>query len=225
MQSIPHSPKGSPPSEFLSKNNSTDQLLQPSIDPYTRLPDVFRVERIKDKSTGRDIYVRWLHDKPKLPKEIPSIQTPTYDEKILSKETKRLALNKKSVVFEDKLQSTTEHHERHKSKKKHRKHKYRDSEIINEFYEDRHGKSRSSKTHRPKYNEVFNLPSPTFIEQQFPMASFIEPMASFMGKQFPIPSSSSTFPLQPGSYTFHTIAPFSPPNNTNTSTAYWFFTM
>lgn len=219
MQSIPHSPKGSPPSEFLSKNNSTDQLLQPSIDPYTRLPDVFRVERIKDKSTGRDIYVRWLHDKPKLPKEIPSIRTPTYDEKILSKETKRLALNneplKKSVVFEDKLQSTKEHREHHKSKKKHRKHRHQDS---NEFYEDRHGKSRSSKTHRPKYNEVFNLPSPAFIEQQFPTASF-------MGKQFPIPSSSSTFPLQPGSYTFHTIAPFSPPNNTNTSTAYWFFTM
>jgi hypothetical protein len=219
MQSIPDSPKGSPTSEFLSKNNSTGQVFQPSTDPYTRLPDVFRVERIKDKSTGRHIYVRWLHDKPKLPKEIPSIETPNYDEKILSKETKRLALNKeplkKSVVFEDKLPSTKEHHERHKSKKKHRKHKYQNSEIINEFYEDRRGKSRSSKTHRPKYNEVFNLPSPTFIEQQFPMASF-------MSKQFPIPSSSSTFP---GSYTFHTIAPFSPPNNTNTSSAYWYFTM
>ena len=228
---VPDGQKVFPRSQFLPTNNFTEKLPQPPIDPYAPVANVFRVERIKDNNSGRDIYVRWLHDKPKLPEQIPSYDTHVdlandhQTEKVLSKETKRSALNnehlKKSVIFEDKLEPTTTYYERSKSKKKHRKPKHRDSEIFNELYEDLRAKRRSSKTHRshrPKYNEVFNIPSPTLIEQRYPASPYMQ-------KQFPIPSSSTTFLQQAPSYIFHTIQQYPLSYNTNTSSPYWFYTM
>jgi hypothetical protein len=172
------------------------QVAQTTIDPYAPAPNLIRVERIKDVNSGQDVFIRWVSDtnpsltnndeqQTSVPQQVYSTQPPiNYHhhqqqlDRELPNELERLVLDdehlRKSLLFDDQPPSIRSNHEqkKHKKRYKHRdmNQQHIDYEVVNGFFEDRHGRRRpvkldhsqikSIKDYRHLHNDIVNSSVP-----------------------------------------------------------------
>jgi hypothetical protein len=166
-----------------SNTASVQHSAQTNADPYAPAPNLIRVERIKDVNSGQDVFIRWVseantsttHDgqQSSQTQQAYSTQPPihavsNYDRQFnqeLPNEIERLTFDdeqlRKSLLFDDRPTSISSNYEQKRFKKREKRGKYRDLdnhpvdyEIVNGFFEDRHGKKRSVKLDRTRMNTV-----------------------------------------------------------------------
>ncbi|CAF1047198.1 unnamed protein product [Didymodactylos carnosus] len=82
LASIPPTPRGRTPTALLHQPHSETSTAAtitlptnapPIVDPYAPAPNLVKVEKIKDVNSGKDVFIRWIHDETK--KEQPSMTT------------------------------------------------------------------------------------------------------------------------------------------------------
>lgn len=133
------------------------------VDPYAPDPNVIRVERIRDDSTGRDVYVRWL----KTPTEvIPPSPIPIYDfqmkNDMIDRLKKEVQIGLDRLVLEEEAKKA----KKKKKKKKHHKH-------------HKHSKSyREEYISTPVFTPIQPAYSPVPFEPQFFQISAPSPAPS-----------------------------------------------
>ncbi|CAM4762155.1 unnamed protein product [Rotaria magnacalcarata] len=198
--------------------------LESVIDPYAHDPNVVRVESVKDMSTGRDVFIRWLRNTSETTEQVSVNQKPAYDfhvdfnteypdhqsDRKLSNQMKNLSVSdddfKNLLMIYNKYQSMTTDHEEKKTKKKHRKHKHQNHEVISESSEDHHKTKSSNKTHkkhRHKNRETTETSAPQLLRQNFSASSF-----------------SMTYPYDT-SVSFNTLPSYSQSNLMYETPPYW----
>ncbi|CAF4894430.1 unnamed protein product [Rotaria sp. Silwood1] len=251
------------PTSNTTTANSIQQTAQPAIDPYAPAPNLIRVERIKDVNSGQDVFIRWVSDthtattindeqQQSIPQQVYSTQPPinsikNYDyqnNRELPNDIERLTLHdehlRKSILFDDRPPSIMSNYEHKKHKKRQKRDKYRDIdnpegdyEVVNGFFEDRHGKRRpikldrahinTVKDYRHLYNDVVNSSAPKIGRRRSRATSLVRPAnqeQQQQQQQYPTP----TFPLtnqppviRPFGTTFLPFnTPFYPKQNFNT---------
>jgi hypothetical protein len=253
---------------------SVQQAAQTTVDPYAPAPNLIRVERIKDVNSGQDVFIRWVSETSRsnndeqqssIPQQAYSTQPPTnYHHQQLDRELpneiERLVLDdehlRKSLLFDDRPQSLPSNFEqkKHKKRQKHRNfdNQQIDYEVVNGFFEDRHGRRHPIKVDRGRgsnvkdyrhlKNDIVNSSGSQHDPQRRHRAkSFIQPPIQEQQHPFPVPTFSlpnqqlirpfgTTFlpratPFYP-QQTFPTTPLFSQPNFMNrpplSHPSYWY---
>ena len=237
------------------------------MDPYAPAPNLIRVERIKDVNSGQDVFIRWvsesnehagMHDEQQLssPQQAYSNQPPNrsmsnYDhqaDRESGNGIERLALDdeylRKSFLFNRPLSPAPSNDEKRKRSRREKKtsptSQKVDYEIVNGFFEDRHGRKRpikldgtrvrTVKDYRHLFNQMVNSSAPSNdrhrassfvrspIQDQQQQQPFVPPVLSVPAPQMPrpfgtpfLPRSVPYYPSQP----FNTTPLFSRPNFMN----------
>ncbi|CAF0868011.1 unnamed protein product [Adineta ricciae] len=193
-----------------SSGHSNEQLATKHADPYTPIANSSRVQRIKDPSSGRDVYVRWMNNMPSIPEQLT--QTSSFEtvansrsnnaiQKQLSSEIVRLALTrtppKPSIAYENKPSIEPPKHDKKKSSKKnHRKHKHQNPPP-NDEHSKRKSSTKKSKQHRSRYDETY-YPSPTSnLQQKYPTPSVPLPQQDYSKASYPQQYYSNSSYIQP----------------------------
>jgi len=233
----------------------------PSVDPYAPAPNLIRVERIKDVNSGQDVFIRWVSEantsttidddhqqQLSPPQQAYSSQPPrTYRheqqsfDQDLSNDIEHLVFEdehlRKSLLFDERPKSITSNYD-YKRYKKHSKRRDLDSqpldyEVVNGFFEDRHGRRRSVKLdhsqvttvkdYRHRHNESVDASAPSNDQRRHrhhPTSFIQQPVPEQQQQQqqqplrFPTPNYSLTNPqlLRPfgSTYPLPRGAPFYP---------------
>jgi hypothetical protein len=209
------------------------QAVQSTVDPYAPAPNLIRVERIKDVNSGQDVFIRWVTEtnsssavneeqQLSVPYQAYSTHPPKHSttnyryplEEEFPDEIERLALEdehlRKSLLFDDRPPSmaSTYKHKKHKKREKHRSFDNQkvSYEVVNGYFEDRHGKKRpvkldrahinNVKDYRHLYNEIVNSSAPQKDRRHSHRAtSVIHPPISEQQQQQQQPFPISTYPL------------------------------
>ena len=255
------------PTAATPTNASVQQAAQSTVDPYAPAPNLIRVERIKDVNSGQDVFIRWVSDtnsslmmndeqQSSVPQQVYSTQPPInhhFQQHKLDRELpnhlERLALEdehlRRSLVFDDRPPSIASNYEQRKHKKRHQHHDLNnqsgDYEVVNGYFEDRHGRRRPVKLDRSQVKTVKDyrhLPKDivhssapqndrrhrhrdkSFIQSPIPEPQHAYPTSSVPPANLPLirPFGPAFLPRGPPFYppqTFNTTPLFSRPNFLN----------